>query len=43
MECPEDEGVDMLADLPGRWYCQACGRGWRIETTSGELVRGEDP
>jgi rubredoxin len=37
MECPDDEGVDLMGDLPGRWLCPACGRGWRLDVV-GELV-----
>jgi hypothetical protein len=37
VECPDDEGVDLMGDLPGRWLCPACSRGWTL-TAAGELV-----
>jgi hypothetical protein len=42
MECPEDEGVDLMHDLPDRYLCPACGRGWRLNTTTGKLVEDTD-
>src|SRR5689334_17194765 len=35
--CPDCDDVPLLADLPGRWLCPDCGRGW-ARSGSGELV-----
>ena len=42
MECPACEDVDLLADLPGRWLCPACGWGWRLDATTGRAVEDCD-
>ena len=35
--CPAREEVPLLADLPGRYRCPDCGRGW-VRTGNGDLV-----
>jgi hypothetical protein len=41
VECPDCEDVVLMADLPGRHLCPACGRGWRVDSGSGRLVEDE--
>jgi hypothetical protein len=40
-QCPIDEDVHLMADLPGRWLCPVCGHGWRLDSGTGRLVEDE--
>src|SRR6478609_4259735 len=40
-DCPDCEDVPLLADLPGRWRCPDCGRGW-MRAHSGALAPDDE-